>query len=150
MALAKQFLRAVRVLHRPAAGLCSRVKLQNTIRTRSGRTLILNTPEEEAAIQRGIEQDPDNPEWTAEDFKKTRRLGGSQAPDLRRRTGHQSWDGTRCEAKRPETVGVDDLARSSGGCTILGRSGLDWCCSVHLGSAQKLSYSGPRARDRQI
>jgi hypothetical protein len=26
------------------------------------------TDEEEAAIQRGIATDPDNPEWTAEDF----------------------------------------------------------------------------------
>jgi hypothetical protein len=34
-----------------------------------------NTPEEEAAIQRGIDQDPDNPEWTADDFAKARRLG---------------------------------------------------------------------------
>lgn len=28
--------------------------------------------EEEAAIQRGIAQDPDNPEWTKEDFKRAR------------------------------------------------------------------------------
>ncbi len=31
-----------------------------------------NTPEEEAAIQRGIALDPDNPEWTAEDFARAR------------------------------------------------------------------------------
>jgi len=31
-----------------------------------------NTPEEEAAIQRGIEQDPDNPAWTADDFARAR------------------------------------------------------------------------------
>jgi uncharacterized protein (DUF4415 family) len=31
-----------------------------------------NTPEEEAAIQRGIAQDPDNPELTAEDFARMR------------------------------------------------------------------------------
>jgi uncharacterized protein (DUF4415 family) len=31
-----------------------------------------NTPEEEAAIQRGIDADPDNPEWTAEDFARAR------------------------------------------------------------------------------
>ena len=30
------------------------------------------TDEEEAAIQAGIAADPDNPEWTAEDFKKAR------------------------------------------------------------------------------
>jgi uncharacterized protein (DUF4415 family) len=31
-----------------------------------------NTPGEEAAIQRGIAQDPDNPELTAEDFARMR------------------------------------------------------------------------------
>ncbi len=30
------------------------------------------TDEEEAAIQRGIALDPDNPEWTGEDFKHAR------------------------------------------------------------------------------
>lgn len=40
--------------------------------------LVLNTPEEEAAIQRGIDQDPDNPEWTADDFAKAQRLGDSR------------------------------------------------------------------------
>jgi hypothetical protein len=34
-----------------------------------------NTPEEEAAIQRGIAADPDNPEWTAEDFAASRLAG---------------------------------------------------------------------------
>lgn len=32
------------------------------------RRLIRPTPEEDAEIQRGIDLDPDNPEWTAEDF----------------------------------------------------------------------------------
>ena len=31
-----------------------------------------NTPEEEAEIQRGIEADPDAPEWTEEDFARAR------------------------------------------------------------------------------
>jgi uncharacterized protein (DUF4415 family) len=31
-----------------------------------------NTAAEEAAIQRGIAADPDNPEWTDEDFAKAR------------------------------------------------------------------------------
>ncbi len=31
-----------------------------------------NTPEEEAAIQAGIASDPDNPEWTEEDFAQAR------------------------------------------------------------------------------
>jgi probable addiction module antidote protein len=30
------------------------------------------TDDEDAAIQRGIDADPDNPEWTAEDFAKAR------------------------------------------------------------------------------
>jgi uncharacterized protein (DUF4415 family) len=32
--------------------------------------LVRNTPEEEAAIQAGIAADPDNPEWTEEDFAR--------------------------------------------------------------------------------
>lgn len=36
------------------------------------RPLIRPTPEEDAEIQRGIDQDPDNPEWTAEDFAAAR------------------------------------------------------------------------------
>lgn len=36
------------------------------------RRIKRNTPEEEAAIQRGIAQDPDNPEWTEEDFARAR------------------------------------------------------------------------------
>ena len=38
----------------------------------SKRTVPALTDEEEARIQRGIEQDPDNPEWTEEDFKNAR------------------------------------------------------------------------------
>jgi uncharacterized protein (DUF4415 family) len=34
--------------------------------------LTRNTAAEEAAIQRGIESDPDNPEWTAADFARAR------------------------------------------------------------------------------
>ncbi|WP_118184556.1 BrnA antitoxin family protein [Paraburkholderia phosphatilytica] len=34
--------------------------------------LIRNTATTEAAIQRGIAADPDNPEWTANDFAKAR------------------------------------------------------------------------------
>lgn len=59
--------------------------MQHTIKTRSGRTIIPNTPEEEAAIQRGIDQDPDNPEWTADDFKKARRLGDRALPHTERK-----------------------------------------------------------------
>jgi len=67
--------------------------MQRTIKTRSGRTIIRPTPEEEAAIQRGIAQDPDNPEWTADDFKKARRLGDRvKRPDVGRRSGNSAED----------------------------------------------------------
>ncbi|WP_087648214.1 BrnA antitoxin family protein [Caballeronia choica] len=32
----------------------------------------MNTPEEDAEIQRGIDADPDNPEWTAEEMARAR------------------------------------------------------------------------------
>lgn len=54
--------------------------MPNTIKTRSGRTLALNTPEEEAAINRGIAEDPDTYEVPSEDFKKMRRLGERGKP----------------------------------------------------------------------
>ncbi|OCJ17793.1 hypothetical protein A6U87_02345 [Rhizobium sp. AC44/96] len=38
----------------------------------SSRKIHRLTDEEEAAIQRGIAEDPDNPEWTEEDFKNAR------------------------------------------------------------------------------
>jgi uncharacterized protein (DUF4415 family) len=47
--------------------------------------LARNTPAEEAAIQRGIEADPDNPEWTAEDFAKARPF--SEVMATRKRMG---------------------------------------------------------------
>jgi uncharacterized protein (DUF4415 family) len=45
---------------------------KETLKTRSGREIVLNTDEEEAAIRAGIAQDPDNPEWTEEDFARAR------------------------------------------------------------------------------
>ncbi|MDD2947979.1 MAG: BrnA antitoxin family protein [Rugosibacter sp.] len=46
--------------------------MPKTLKTRSGRKVVLPTPEEEAAINAGIAADPDNPEWTATDFAKAR------------------------------------------------------------------------------
>ena len=34
--------------------------------------VVIPTPEEDAAIMRGIALDPDNPEWTEEDFARAR------------------------------------------------------------------------------
>jgi uncharacterized protein (DUF4415 family) len=40
------------------------------IKTKSGRSIRLPSHTEEAAIRRGIKADPDNPEWTEEDFRE--------------------------------------------------------------------------------
>ena len=42
------------------------------LETRDGRRIRLNTPEEEAAIQRGIDTDPESREWTEEEFARAR------------------------------------------------------------------------------
>lgn len=42
------------------------------LRTKSGRLVELPTPEEEAIINAGIAADPDNPEWTDEDFARAK------------------------------------------------------------------------------
>lgn len=39
---------------------------------KASRPIRHNTPEEEAAIQRGIALDPENPEWTDEDWARAR------------------------------------------------------------------------------
>jgi uncharacterized protein (DUF4415 family) len=44
--------------------------MQKYLTTKSGRKILLNTPEEEAQINAGIAADPDNPEWTEEDFAR--------------------------------------------------------------------------------
>jgi uncharacterized protein (DUF4415 family) len=43
-----------------------------TLTTKSGRVIQLSSEEEEAAIWAGIAKDPDNPEWTEEDFARAR------------------------------------------------------------------------------
>jgi uncharacterized protein (DUF4415 family) len=53
------------------------------------------TDEEEAAIQAGIAADPDNPEWTAADFKKARPFK-EVFPEL-----YESWKRTRGAPKAP-------------------------------------------------
>lgn len=49
------------------------------IRTKSGRELILPTPEEDEAINRGIAADPDTYELSDEEFKTLRPLGRPRA-----------------------------------------------------------------------
>jgi len=47
--------------------------MKQTIKTRSGRVLVLPTQEEDAAINAGIAQDPDTYELGAAEFKQLRR-----------------------------------------------------------------------------
>ena len=53
------------------------------------------TDEEEAAIQAGITADPENPEWTAEDFKNAKPFK-EVFPDL-----YESWKRARGPQKTP-------------------------------------------------
>jgi uncharacterized protein (DUF4415 family) len=53
------------------------------------------TDEEEAAIQAGIAADPDNPEWTAEDFRDARPFKEA-FPEL-----YESWKRARGPQKAP-------------------------------------------------
>jgi hypothetical protein len=48
--------------------------MPQAIKTRSGRTVILPTPEEDAAINRGIAADPDTYEVSAEEMKQMQPL----------------------------------------------------------------------------
>ena len=54
----------------------------------SKRRIRRNTPEEEAAIQAGIDADLDNPEWTEADFARAR-PAAEIVPQLVRRRGPQ-------------------------------------------------------------
>ena len=57
-----------------------------------------NTPEQEAAIQRGITDDLDNPEWTADDFARAR-PAAEIMPEL-----VESWRRSRGPQKKPTKV----------------------------------------------
>jgi uncharacterized protein (DUF4415 family) len=56
--------------------------MPNTIKTRSGRELILPTPEEDAEIQRGIDADPDTFVPTDEQFARMKPLKLRGRPPL--------------------------------------------------------------------
>ena len=47
--------------------------MTQTIKTRSGRVLVMSTPIEDAAINAGIAQDPDTYELSTAEFKQLRR-----------------------------------------------------------------------------
>jgi uncharacterized protein (DUF4415 family) len=78
-----------------------------------------NTPEEEAAIQRGIAQDPDNPELTAEDFARMRPVRETH-PELvedwlRRKRGAQKAPTKVLVSLRLERDVLDKLRASGRG-----------------------------------
>lgn len=80
--------------------------MQNTIKTRSGRTVIMPTPEEDAAINRGIAEDVDTFEVSADDMKKLE--------SAKRRSGRPRL----ANPKEPVTIRYDsdvlDAFRASG------------------------------------
>jgi len=53
--------------------------MPQTINTRSGRTLILPTAEEESRINAGIKADPDTYELNTEEFPQLKRIGRPRA-----------------------------------------------------------------------
>lgn len=82
------------------------------------RKLILNTPEEEAAIQRGIALDPDNPEMTEEDFaraKPTRDVMPELVERYLRSRGKQKRPTKVLVSLRLDQVVVDRLRASGRG-----------------------------------
>ena len=57
-----------------------------------------HSDEEEAAIQRGIAEDPDNPEWTEEDFARAR-PAIEVVPEI-----VEAWRRSRGKQKKPTKV----------------------------------------------
>lgn len=64
------------------------------------RKIIYPTPEEDREINRGIALDPDNPEWTAEDWANARPTS-EVLPDLL-----EAWRKSRGKQKQPPKVHV--------------------------------------------
>lgn len=77
-----------------------------------------NTREEEAAIQRGIAQDPDNPAWTADDFAHAR-PAAEVVPEIvaayRRTRGKQKKPAKVLVSLRLERAVVERLRASGPG-----------------------------------
>lgn len=85
----------------------------------SKRRLIRPTAEEDAEIQRGIDLDPDNPEWTAEDFARAhpaREVHPELVEDwLRRKRGKQRAPTKVLVSLRLEREVVEKLRASGRG-----------------------------------
>ena len=58
--------------------------MHRTIKTRSGREIILPTPEENAAINAGIAADPDTHELTDAEFAQLKPMRGRPPADVKR------------------------------------------------------------------
>jgi uncharacterized protein (DUF4415 family) len=83
------------------------------------RKLIPNTPEEEAAINRGIALDPDAPEWTDEDWARARPMR-EVSPEI-----VEWYNRTRGKQKKPPKVLVS-LRLDSDLVETLRASGRGW------------------------
>ena len=58
--------------------------MHRTIKTRSGREIIVPTPEENAAINAGIAADPDTHELTDAEFARLKPMRGRPPADVKR------------------------------------------------------------------
>lgn len=74
--------------------------------------LMRNTPEEEAAIQRGIAADADNPEWTEADFASARPFREVTAE--RKRMGRPPKENTKEQVSIRYDADVVAAFRSTG------------------------------------
>ncbi|MFZ5548077.1 MAG: BrnA antitoxin family protein [Pseudomonadota bacterium] len=81
--------------------------MSKMLKTRSGHLVELPTDEEEAAIQRGIAQDPDNPELDDEWFKRARPAKEALPPEVYAGLVAMRKPGQRGPQKAPTKVRVN-------------------------------------------
>lgn len=92
------------------------------IKTKSGRIIEAPTPEEDMAINAGIAADPDNPEWTDEDFGRAQAahevlpklLGQEGAQVLLRKRGRPAGSGKKEQITVRFDTEVINAFRASG------------------------------------